>query len=138
LTALHEINMQLSNIASEIDVDLHRLPDVKKKFEFETFFNAFHKMYNAEGRVIVLHVSSVGKIENIMKALQSTHSSARNCHYLIASAGVSEVLMEGFKDGTLNITAVQLVSNQNWLYTNYAVDLSRRLKLKNKLNLFTK
>ncbi|KRY54325.1 Glutamate receptor 1, partial [Trichinella britovi] len=137
LTALHEINMQLSNIASEIDVDLHRLPDVKKKFEFETFFNAFHKTYNAEGRVIVLHVSSVGKIENIVKALQSTHSSARNCHYLIASAGVSEVLMEGFKDGTLNITAVQLVSNQNWLYTNYAVDLSRRLKLKNKLNLFT-
>uniref|UniRef100_A0A5S6QTR9 Glutamate receptor 1 n=1 Tax=Trichuris muris TaxID=70415 RepID=A0A5S6QTR9_TRIMR len=138
LYMLNQINRHLAELEAPVSTELHRFPG-ETPGDIGMSFKQFHSACGQRkgNQVVLVHVSSVAKVETILKSLLSMRGTAVNCHYVIATLGVTELMMEGFKDGTLNITAVHGYSNQGRSLTEYAIRFAHDLRIKPVANVFT-
>ncbi|CDW56090.1 glutamate receptor 1 [Trichuris trichiura] len=139
LYMLNQVNRQLADQESPIFIELQRFSALNGSKNISVSFKQFHSLCGQRkgNQVVLVHVDSLAKVETILKSLLESRGSVVNCHYIMATLGANEVMMEGFKVGTLNITAVHENSYQGRSLTDYASRFAHELRIKPVATLFT-
>ncbi|KFD52047.1 hypothetical protein M514_07029, partial [Trichuris suis] len=139
LYMLNKVNRQLAEQESPVFIELQRFSALNATKSISVPFKQFHSVCGRRkgNQVVLVHVDSLAKVETILKSLLETRGSVVNCHYIMATLGANELMMEGFKVGTLNITAVHENTYQGRSLTDYASRFAHELRIKPVAAVFT-